>query len=272
MEVVKDLTGELAKAEAKDRFYEIQLVIKRLLAPQHYKRPFEYLKSGWGEVKRLESIVDGAPKSPRAPRKKIKSRKGEWELKTGDCWTFKYSKKNGELFDPSKAKTPKDWKGVKIIVPWGTNFGIFKKSLRRSLEAQRRLRYDAAPLALMKVHPVWLCVGEGPPESIKEGKEPEVILETRHTSKGDVMVEVFFDYIEDRRVKFFVEVDSECPINEEKFVALVKTLNTLDVIGPSKRGDFRVLNIREVKVSEEEIQSLLTKPELSEEPTKPVVY
>jgi len=140
----------------------------------------------------------------------------------------------------------------------------------RSLEAQKRLKYDAPSLSLIKVYPVWLNVGKAPCESMREGATPEVVLQTRHTANGDVMVEVFFDYIENRRAKFFMEVDSECPINEEKFVALVKTINTLDTIGPSKRGSIKVLSIKQVVLTEAELKRTLA--ETVAEPIKPVIY
>jgi hypothetical protein len=265
--VVKDLTDELAKAEAKDRFYEIEVLIERMLAPQHYVRPFTYVKGGWGEIKRLESVVDGAPEAIRSPRRKVRARKGEAEIKTGSCWTFKLVNSEGEVADLSKTK---DFEELRIVLPWGTHFGIWKQSLRRSLEAQKRLKYEAVSLGLMKVYPVWLDVGKAPCESMLENRAPEVILETRHTSNGDVMVETFFDYIENRKAKFFMEIDSECPINEEKFVALVKTVNTLDPIGPSKRGSIKVLSVKQVALEEEELKKALA--EIAAEPVKPVVY
>jgi hypothetical protein len=104
------------------------------------------------------------------------------------------------------------------MLPWGSHFGIFKKSLLRSLEAQKKLRYDAAPLALIKVYPLWLDTGKAPCESMQDKRIPEVILETRHTQGGDVMVEAFFDYIENRDFTCYLEVDSEAPINEERLV------------------------------------------------------
>ena len=247
--IEKDLTPMLEKAEAKDRFYLIEGTIVRLLAPQHYSRPFVYKKKGWGQIERIEVTQDGTPTDLRAPKKTKKVRKGEEEIKTAECWTFRVENDT-------------------ILLPWGGHFGLFKKSLLRSLEAQRRLRYSAAPLALMKVYPTWLPAGKTPCESMKDGRIPEIILETRHTSKGDVMVEVFFDYIEDRPFKCIVEVDSECPINEEKFVALVKTLNTLDTIGPAKRGQFRIENIKRIQISQDELKKLL-KPD---DPTQPVIY
>lgn len=258
METVMDLTAQLEKAEAKDRFYVIEATINRLLAPQHYTRPFTYKKKGWGEIVRVETTQDGTPTDMRAPRRKRRRRKGEEEIRVGDCWTFKTT-------DDSKLK--KLFKTTHILIPWGTNFGLFKSSLRRSLGAQRRLRYDSLPLGLIKVYPLWLDVGEAPIDSTKKDRLPEVILETRHTSKGDVMVEVFFDYIENRKVKFFVEIDSECPLNEEKWVALVKTLNTLDIIGPSKRGSITIEKMSKVKLTTEETKKLE-----KGEPIMPVVY
>lgn len=245
---MKDLTPELVKAEAKDRFYLIQGKIVRLLAPQHYTRPFIYKKRGWGTIERVETTQDGTPQDLRAPKRKRRVRTGEEEIKTSDCWTFNVEKDT-------------------IMLPWGTHFGLFKKSLFRSLEAQRKLRYEAAPLGLMRVYPLWLPVGKAPCESMKEDKIPEVILESRHTQGGDVMVEVFFDYIEDRNFQCIVEVDSECPINEEKIVALVKSLNTLDTIGPSKRGQLQIDKISMVEPTEEELGKMQ-----KGEAVMPVVY
>jgi hypothetical protein len=265
MEVVKDLTAELRKAEAKDRWYEIEVVIERLLAPQRYTRPFTYVKSGWGELTRVESIVDGAPEALRAPKRKVKGRKGESEIKTGNCWTFKLIDNEGETVDPSKVK---DWKSVSIVVPWGQHFGIWKGCLRRSLEAQKSQKYEVVSLQLMKVYPVWLNVGNAPCESMKEGKAPEVVLESRPNGK---MVEVFFDYIENRKVKFYTRIDSECPINEERFVALCKSVSNLDTVGPSKRGSIKVTSLKHVSLTEDEIKQLLIE-EKTAEPVQPVIY
>jgi len=245
---MKDLTPELVKAEAKDKFYLIQGKIVRLLAPQHYTRPFTYKKKGWGSIERVEITQDGTPQDLRAPKKKRRVRTGEEEIKTADCWTF---------------KTEKDT----VLLPWGTHFGLLKKSLFRSLEAQRKLRYEAAPLGLMRIYPLWLPAGKAPPESMKNDKIPEVILETRHTQSGDVMVEVFFDYIEDRDFNCLVEVDSEAPVNDEKFVALIKSLNTLDTVGPAKRGQIQIDKVALVEVSEEDLEKLE-----KGEPVQPVIY
>jgi len=248
MKNLKDLTVEIAKLESKDRFYQVNAIIERLLAPQHYKRPFTYTKKGWGEIVRVEQTVDGTPTDLTAPKRRRKARKGESEVKVGDCWTFKEDK--GDLY-----------------LPWATGFGLCKSALRRSLEAQRRLRYDSLPLNLMKVYPLWLNVGKAPCESMKEDRLPEIVLETRHTQSGDVRVEAFFDYIENREVQWLMEVDSECPINEEKFVALVKTVNTLDVIGPSKRGSMRILKLVQVEPDAKELEKMQ-----KGEPTQPVIY
>lgn len=248
MKSLKDLTSELLKAEAKDKFYLIEGTILRMLAPQHYTRPFIYKKKGWGQIERVEVIQDGSPQDLRAPQKRRKVRKGEEEVKISDCWTFKVENDT-------------------ILLPWGDEFGIFKKSLRRSLEAQRRLKYESAPLSLMRVYPTWLPVGKPPCESQKDGRLPEIILETRHSQGKDVMVEVFFDYIENRPFQCIVEVDSEAPLNEEKFVALVKSLNTLDNIGPAKRGKIRINKIVVVEPSQKELEDML-----KGEPVMPVIY
>jgi len=256
LEVIKDLSSELAKAEEKDRFYLIEGTILRLLAPQHYSRPFTYRKKGWGSIERVETTQDGTPSDLRAPKKKRRVRTGDQEIKIGDCWTF--ADQLGGIHTGN---------GKNVYLPWGTHFGLFKKSLLRSLEAQRKLRYEAAPLGLMKVYPLWLDIGKTPCESMKNDALPEVILETRHTQGGDVMVEVFFDYIENRSFKCLVEVDSEAPVNEEKFVALVKSLNTLDTIGPSKRGEIRIDKISQVKPTEDELEKMR-----KGEPVQPVIY
>jgi len=248
MNMVKNLTPELEKAEAKDRFYQIDGVIKHMLAPQQYSRPFAYKKKGWGEIERVELRQDGTPDDMTAPHRRKKVRKGESEVKSADCWTF---------------KTEKD----RMKLQWGTNWGILKSSLRRSLGAQKKLRYDAAPLELIKVYPLWLDVGESPCESMKDGNVPEIVLETRHTQRGDVRVESFFDYINDRPFSCIVEVDSEAPVDEQKFVALIKTLNTLDTHGPSKRGEIWIGKVAKVEVSQEELDKM-SKGELVE----PVVY
>ena len=254
MKIVKDLTSQLALAESKDKFYQIEGELKRLLAPQNFQRPFQYKKGGWGQIERVESTSDGTVEVKRAVRRKARVRRGEVEIKTGDCWTFRTAK-NG------------DEKTEDILVPWATPFGILKKSLLRSLAAQRRLRYDKDPLDLIKVYPLWLNVGKAPCESLNEGRVPERVLETRHTQGGDVMVDVFFDFIEKRPFTSFLEVDSEAPINEERLVALLKTLNTLDCVGASRRGSMRIDHIKEIALDEEDFEKLE-----QGEPIQPVVY
>lgn len=257
MEITTDLTPKLLKAEAKDRIYHVKGKIIKLLAPQNFTRPFTYKKDGWGSVTRVEQSQDGTPTALRSPRRKKRIRKGESEVKDAACWTFLCLDKNGKPFDASKAKDEKDWKDVHVFLPWGTHFGIFKKSLHRSLEAQRKLRYDAAPLALMRVFPTLLDIGKAPCESMN-GELPEIVMETRHTSrKQPVMVEVFFDYLKDREFQCLIEVDSECPINEEKLVGLLKSLNTLDTIGASKRGRLLINEIHQVKLDDDEVKGIL---------------
>jgi hypothetical protein len=244
MQVVKELTPELIKAEGKDRFYTIEGVIKRMLAPQDPKlvRPYTYSKDGWGKVTRVESNEDGAPTALRAKRRSTKVRTGESEVKAGPCWAFNVVDGN-------------------IMLPWENQFGIFKKSLQRSLEAQNKMKYDTPRLSLMRVYPQWLNVGKAPADSQMPGNSPFVVLETRHTQKGDVMVEVFFDYVVDRPFKTVVEVDSECPLNEEKLVALFKSLNTLDTVGPAKRGHLQINKIDQIKQpSDDELAEYLNAP------------
>jgi hypothetical protein len=256
MEIAKDFTADLAKAETKDKYYMIQGKIKRLLAPQFYSRPFTYKKKGWGTIERTETQQDGTPTDKRSPRKSTRMRRGEEEIKTADCWTFKVEKSDGKLR-----------KDDHIFIGWGDHFGLLKSSLRRSLEAQRKLRYEAAPLALIKVYPVWLDLGKAPCESLKEGRIPEVILETRHTQRGDVMVEAFFDFVENREFTCYLEIDSECPLNDEKLVGMVKSLNTLDTIGAAKRGSMQITKIAQIKLTDEELKKLE-----SGEPVQPVIY
>jgi len=256
MKNLKDLTPELEKAEAKDKFYAISGVIKRMLAPQdpQLQRTFKYRKNGWGKIERLETTTDGTEESKRAPRARVRIRKGEWEEKTSGCWSFRTVK-------------DKIFRHETILLPWGTDHGLFKKALRRSLEAQRKLRYESAPLSLMKAYPLWLPIGKAPCESMKDGKMPEVVLETRNTQNGKVMVETFFDYVEDRSFICYMEIDSEAPQNEEKLVALVKSLNTLDNIGPSKRGSMQITKIEQVELTAEELKKLECG-----EPIQPVIY
>jgi hypothetical protein len=287
MKVTKDLTPQLVNAEKKDKFYAVHGTISRLLAPQHYKRPFSYQKKGWGEIERVETTTDGTPDDKRSPKRKSRIRKGESEVKTGDCWTFRtvhdgifksakdtivhavkdLAKKDREETTEKTDKNEEEILDGDILLPWGSHFGIFKKALLRSLEAQKRLKYDAAPLALIKVYPLWLNVGKAPCDSMKEGKVPEVILETRHTQGGDVMVEVFFDYLENREFTCYLEVDSEAPINEERLVGLLKTLNTLDNVGASKRGSLKIGKIEQVELTEDDLKKME-----AGEPVMPVVY
>lgn len=86
-----------------------------------------------------------------------------------------------------------------------------------------------------------------------------MVLTTRHTQRGDVMVEEFFDWIANRHIEFYVETDAECSINDHKLEGLFKSLNTLDTFGPSKRGDIRITGLQAIPtMSQEEIHKLET--------------
>lgn len=242
---MKDLTPQLQLLEAKDKLYRVRVKINKILAPQFVTRPYSYRKKGWGEIERVESHTDGTPTTTRAPRRTKRIRTGESEVKQTDCWTFKIVDK-------------------KIHLPWGGPWGLFKGALRRSLDAMNKLKYENVRLDLIRVLPVEngekrtkpckcgyeSCIQlEGPADSLQEDNLPQIVLETRHTQRGDVMVETAFDWIANREFEFLTEIDSECPLNEEKFVGLLKSLNTLDNFGPSKRGSLTVTSIQEVKAS-----------------------
>lgn len=252
MEVLKDLTPMLEKMEAKDRFYKIEATIVRLLAPQDAEtvRQYIYQKTPWGKIERVEARTDGTPTEMTAPRRKKKTREGESEIKTGQCWSF-LTQPNGEEAKPQ------------VLVPWGGGFGIFKVAWRRTLLAKGD-RYTNPKLDLIQIYPEKLLV-DGPIDSLEVGKEPEangnnmhpkVVLTNRNVRTGKVMVEEFFDYLLDRKITFYVEVDSGNPINEEKFVEMVKSINTLDSFGPSKRGRLRIDKIEQIKLSPEEVRDL----------------
>ena len=68
-------------------------------------------------------------------------------------------------------------------------------------------------------------------------------------SRGKTMEEVGYDWITEREVSFYLDLDSECPINEEKLVGLLKSLRSLDTFGPAKRGHIEVTSLKEVKAS-----------------------
>jgi hypothetical protein len=240
MEMVEDASQKLAKLSEKDTWWLVDLTIDKLLAPQDplYTRPFQYVKKGWGTIERVEEWGDGTPTVAREPKRKRKIRKGESEVKTGDAWSFR--EEDG-----------------RILLPWGTHWGLFKKTLMRSIIAQRKERYETAPLALIKVYPMWLDVGKAPCESRKDKNVPERVLEKRNVSgQSNTMVETFFDWISNRRVQFLMKIDGENPINDEKVIGLLKTVNTLDDIGPARRGSMHINGIKKVKLSEEEIRGL----------------
>lgn len=238
MEIEKDLTGELEKQEAKDAMYHIEAEIPLLLATQDPEtvRPYVYKKTGWGSIERVEQRLDGTPTALTAPKRLRKQRTGESEVKTGRCFSFRTQ-------------------GKDVLVPWGGPFGVLKQGLRRTLEARNKMRYDGLKLDLMRVYPRQVKV-EVPIDSQKEGKNPLVVLTTRHTQKGDVMVDEFFDYLEHRKINFYVEVDSGCPVNDEYFVELIKGLNTLDNFGAAKRGSVLIQKIAKVKLSPAELRKL----------------
>ena len=238
MEIVNDLTPELEKQEAKDAFYYIEAHIPFLLATQDPEtaRPYVYKKTGWGSIERVEATHQGTPVALTAPKRRTRRRTGEEEIKTGRCFSFRT--KNGEVF-----------------LPWGGPFGVLKQGLRRTLEAKNKMKYENPKLDLIRIYPKTVKV-PGPIDSQANGKNPLVVLTTRHTNKGDVMVDEFFDFVEHRDVHFYVEVDSECPINDEAFTGLVKSLNTLDNFGAAKRGSVEVKTIKRVKLSKAELTKL----------------
>jgi hypothetical protein len=234
VQILKDLTEDLQKALANNHTYSVELEIVKLLAGRDVSRTYTYSKESWGSVSRTESHSKGTPLSLTAPSKRRKIRKGEEDIKTVPCHTFRIVNE-------------------RILIPWGGRFGVFKRSLERSLQAQGRMRYDITPLDLIQVYPVWIDAGKAPPDSVAKGT-PELVLERRNT-RNNVMVEVFYDFIEHRDVSFFLRIDGECPINEEKLVALVSTLNSLDCVGPSLRGRLKVKSVKQVKLDPEELES-----------------
>lgn len=239
MEIVKDLNPELRKQEAKDRFYLVAANLRTLLAPQDPEttRLYQYKKTGWGKIVRVEATTDGSPTAETAPRRKRKTRSGEGETKETGCWSFK-SDGNGGL-----------------LLPWAGSFGLLKSGLRRTLAAKNKLKYDNPGLDLIKVYPKRLQIA-GPIDSLQDGSLPEVVLTNRNTQRGTVMVEEFFDYIKNRTAKFILRVDSEATINEEKFIGVLKSISNLDNFGPSKRGEIEIKEVQEVKLSPEEVENL----------------
>lgn len=239
MEEVKDLSELLAKAKAKDKYFKIDGKFNKLLSPQNqaYRRPFTYKTDGWGSIERVETNTDGTEKDKRTPTTKGRIRAGVMAIKTTGCWSFRTL--NG-----------------KLLLPWDSPFGVFKSSLIRSLKAQMQKKYETEPLNLIKVYPSWLEVGDAPCESMKEGMLPQIVMEQRNTQKGKVMVEAFYDYIEDRHFSCIIKVDGESPIDDASLVAMIKTLDTLDNIGASKRGAMTIGKISQVKLSAEEIELL----------------
>jgi hypothetical protein len=238
IEIVKDLTPELNKKEAKDEFYQIHAEVPFLLAVQDPEtvRPYVYKRTGWGSIERVEARTDGTPTTLTAPKKKTKRRTGEEEIKSGRCFSFRTV-------------------GTDVLIPWGGPFGVLKQGLRRSLEAKGKLRYDNARLDLIKVYPVNVRVS-APIDSQKPTKNPKVVLTTRHTQSGDVMVDEFFDYLENRKFDFYIEVDSGCPVNEEKLTEMFGSLNTLDNFGASKRGQVKITGIERVNISGDALRKL----------------
>jgi len=240
MEVLEDASNNLAKLSEKDMWWLVDLTIDKLLAPQDplYTRPFQYIKKGWGMIERIETTQDGTPTTTREPKRKKRVRKGESEVKTGDTWSFR--EEDG-----------------KVLLPWGTHWGLFKKTLMRSIIAQKKERYETAPLALIKVYPLWLDIGKAPCESRKDKNVPERVLQKRNVyGQSNTMVETFFDWVANRRVQFLMKIDGENPINDEKVTGLLKTINTLDDIGPARRGSMHINGIKKVKLEEKEIRDL----------------
>lgn len=231
MEVVKDLTDKLRELEAKDQVYYVRGKFMKLLADQdpRYCRPVRIVKNSWGTIERVEAVTSGSPTAQRTPLVTKRVRKGQGEVKETTAWSFR-----------------KDKKG-RILLHIGGSWGLVKRSLRHMLEAMNKFRYENPRLDLVRIVPEWMDVGPYPAESMNDGNAPEIVLTKRHTMRGDVMVEEAFDWLADRPFEFYIKVDSECPINEERMTGLVKSLSNLDRVGASGRGSMVIEELKIVK-------------------------
>jgi len=239
MEIEKDLTPELNKLGNKAHWYQVKGTLKFLPAPQDPKtaRPYTYKKTGWGSIERVEAHMATTPTATTAPRKFRKIRTGEGEIQTPGCHSFALDDKG------------------RILIPWGGYGGLFKSSWRRTLAAKAARDWEYPKADLIKCYPSQLKV-PGPIDSQANGAEPKLVLTTRHTSKGEVMVNEFFDWIKNRPIEFYLKVDAENPINEEKFVGMLSSFNTLDSFGPSKKGELELTDIQQVKLTAEELREI----------------
>lgn len=236
----EDLTDKLKELESKDQVYEIGGTIVKCLAPQDPKstRPIVYHTASWGEITKIESYKAGSPKDLAQPLKKKRVRRGEGTVESASCWAFR--QENGHL-----------------LLPWSGSWGLFKQGLRRMLLAKNRTRYDEPAIDLLKIYPKIMSIKAPADSNNGEDKQPIVILTPRNKSTGkSVRVNEFFDYIENRDINFYVRVDSENPINEEKLIGMLKSFNSLDSFGPSKRGTLHIETIRRIPVDEKTLSKL----------------
>jgi hypothetical protein len=113
----------------------------------------------------------------------------------------------------------------KTVVTWGGYDGVIKQALRKALHAKEQMGYDVPPLDLIRIYPESL---EFPVRKV----------------------------IEDRKVTFYAEVNSECPINDETLVGLFKMLNALNDFGQGIHGSITVEKINETRKGREELERL----------------
>lgn len=240
METIKDLTPEFQKLAAKDKFYEVEINVDYLLAPQEARWAGYFMQQvdPWGAVEFPEELAEGTSKEEmREPAQRRRVRQGKPKTNKIPLWKFRVL--DGKLY-----------------VEWGGMYGLFKQGvLNRVLVAIKKNRYWTPSFELMKVYPKWLSLGDAPADSEKDGY-PQVVLQTRNLLGGKtVRVPVAFEYIRDRKIKTILRTDGENP-TKDMILSTLKGMNYFDGWGPARRGSGKAITIKEVSLNDEEIQHL----------------
>ena len=243
MQELEDLTAKLVGMDEKDTWYQVDVTFGRLLAEQSNSRPIEIKEEGWGEETKEEEYQTGTPETMKAPTKRKGRRAGTGRSAIKKCWTFLTRKK-------AKDET--------VLIHFGGEFGVIHQSFIRSLDAQKKVKYDAPPLELIGLYPEFAEAGPAPPDSITNGG-PQKVMVPRPARGGmtSSRVDEYFDFVEDRTVRGYLKVDATCPLNEEKVLELLKSLKTLKSVGPAKRGSIKSIIPKRVKLTADEIAAIV---------------
>ena len=142
---------------------------------------------------------------------------------------------------------------------WGGDpYGTFRIDARNAIKAMGRRGYHLnTVLDLLQIKPQWLAVTGG---ARVDGTD--TVLEKRVMKFGrEFRVPVKYDYVGqglmpnsphngERKVKFYILISPECPAKTTEILALVHAMQGLHGKGPTKRGDYKVTDIKTIKWEE----------------------